>query len=632
MGREGEGGEIKRGAGFIEWGETHQGVVMYPGSDPTLQAFLDFGVPGVVLLVGLWCLYVACRQPGYPACPKCRYNMKGTQNLTCPECGHSAKSQRQLTRWKFRKRWLVLSLVMMAMPVALAVDCGLDYLRVRKEGRHAERIRVFKNAGVYFREVSSDEVLPPVWVVDAVQTLERWVSPGSYSVAPVWLMWVRYYSCPSAVYGAYWKREVIREVSILEATPEKLKVVGEMKWMTKLGVNIGEHDAGIVAEDLRPISRMRWLYELSLDMPAGLFSDELLADKPMITKVEISLRGASRRGRDDDALVIRLRESSENLDHLRLSESTLTDRGLVEAAKWRGLKTLIVKECRTDGSGMEALAKGTLLERLFASLDVTPRSLAAIGGMTQLNELALEDNSGKLDVPGMFMPLQNLRQLRLLHLDMELALDEQTEFLQSLGQLGQLRLRLGSGCDGTKLNKSLWGKTLLKHVQLEVGKGFEAENLEFVKTLSGIQYLEVDCAGEVSPRFLAYVPGGPQTRVLVALRNVPAKDLDQLRHARVNRLGFNRQSGLTDADVRSIVANGKVVDLRIESEQITDACCEDLARMPGLRRLTISNITVQGARVLGASKSLEQIHILGGKIPQGQREELKKAYPRISVQ
>ncbi|MBL8757862.1 MAG: hypothetical protein JNK35_05475 [Phycisphaerae bacterium] len=58
---------------------------------------------------------------GRRRCPRCWYDMVGSPGLRCPECGHAARHERALGRTRRRRRWLVGSLVLLALGVGTAI-------------------------------------------------------------------------------------------------------------------------------------------------------------------------------------------------------------------------------------------------------------------------------------------------------------------------------------------------------------------------------------------------------------------------------------------------------------------------------------------------------------------------------
>ncbi|MEX1090510.1 MAG: hypothetical protein WEC36_14970 [Phycisphaeraceae bacterium] len=57
---------------------------------------------------GFWLAYAGLwrdRSRGRPRCGQCWYDMRGASSLACPECGHTAKTQRGL--YKARRHWLI---------------------------------------------------------------------------------------------------------------------------------------------------------------------------------------------------------------------------------------------------------------------------------------------------------------------------------------------------------------------------------------------------------------------------------------------------------------------------------------------------------------------------------------------
>lgn len=83
-------------------------------------------------LAGLLLLYWALcrdRSRGRRRCPKCWYDLRGSETLTCSECGYTAKRERQFFKTRRRWRWVA---------VVVVIGCGAAALwltpRARRDG------------------------------------------------------------------------------------------------------------------------------------------------------------------------------------------------------------------------------------------------------------------------------------------------------------------------------------------------------------------------------------------------------------------------------------------------------------------------------------------------------------------
>ena len=64
-------------------------------------------------LLSLWLLYWSLlkdRSKGRRRCPKCWYNMSGTDSMTCSECGQTVKREKKLYKTRRHKRWALVSI------------------------------------------------------------------------------------------------------------------------------------------------------------------------------------------------------------------------------------------------------------------------------------------------------------------------------------------------------------------------------------------------------------------------------------------------------------------------------------------------------------------------------------------
>ena len=66
-----------------------------------------------MLLWGILAQRIIVRMKHLRRCPRCLYDMSHTEGLTCSECGYAAKRERSLHRARTRKRWVLLSLLVL---------------------------------------------------------------------------------------------------------------------------------------------------------------------------------------------------------------------------------------------------------------------------------------------------------------------------------------------------------------------------------------------------------------------------------------------------------------------------------------------------------------------------------------
>jgi hypothetical protein len=89
----------------------------------TFQYFLDFGIPLLLLLAGLWALRLALRKyrrKPHPRCFACDYDMHMAASLTCPECGHTTQTQKQLLHGRINRSRLLLAILLSTPALLIA--------------------------------------------------------------------------------------------------------------------------------------------------------------------------------------------------------------------------------------------------------------------------------------------------------------------------------------------------------------------------------------------------------------------------------------------------------------------------------------------------------------------------------
>ena len=88
-------------------------------------------IGGAVLgLLGLWLLYWSLlhdRSKGRRRCPKCWYNMSGTQSMRCSECGLETKLEREFRKTRRRWRWVFVALLSFAGSFGLTYPHARDF-------------------------------------------------------------------------------------------------------------------------------------------------------------------------------------------------------------------------------------------------------------------------------------------------------------------------------------------------------------------------------------------------------------------------------------------------------------------------------------------------------------------------
>ena len=83
-------------------------------------------------LLGLWLLYWSFlhdRSKGRRRCPKCWYNMSGTDSMTCSECGRTVKREKKLYKTRRRWRWAFAAMLFLLVAYGSALTP-----KIRRDG------------------------------------------------------------------------------------------------------------------------------------------------------------------------------------------------------------------------------------------------------------------------------------------------------------------------------------------------------------------------------------------------------------------------------------------------------------------------------------------------------------------
>ncbi len=84
-----------------------------------LLVFIDFGVPLGLLIAGIWLIRRTLKnrkRTDVLECAKCRYDMRASPTLTCPECGYVHQSIERLYPGSRRVNIKVTVAVLLCLP------------------------------------------------------------------------------------------------------------------------------------------------------------------------------------------------------------------------------------------------------------------------------------------------------------------------------------------------------------------------------------------------------------------------------------------------------------------------------------------------------------------------------------
>jgi hypothetical protein len=105
---------------------------------------LDITVPAFTLLLGIYLLYLALRHYRFkpaPICLQCRYDMRATPGLTCPDCGFTHTSQNQILKGQIFKRSLLFGTLLTILGLLPPIGLAIEFHRNRQSTHFHNRIR-----------------------------------------------------------------------------------------------------------------------------------------------------------------------------------------------------------------------------------------------------------------------------------------------------------------------------------------------------------------------------------------------------------------------------------------------------------------------------------------------------------
>ena len=111
-------------SGFAGWMAWHleQRVNAFGNRWTSPLIVIGMSVCLFALCLTIWA-FIGDRARGRMRCPKCWYDMSGSQGLQCPECGRAARNEQQLSKSR-RPRWAFVLAVLMIVPAVYAMAVG----------------------------------------------------------------------------------------------------------------------------------------------------------------------------------------------------------------------------------------------------------------------------------------------------------------------------------------------------------------------------------------------------------------------------------------------------------------------------------------------------------------------------
>lgn len=106
------GGALAMASSLVPMWGLHRVASWLPGRDAGAVVYQSGGLGlmfGAAVMGLVW--FIGDRGRGSPRCPRCWYSMSGTEGLTCPECGRTAREPRHLSRPRRDRAFLVAGVV-----------------------------------------------------------------------------------------------------------------------------------------------------------------------------------------------------------------------------------------------------------------------------------------------------------------------------------------------------------------------------------------------------------------------------------------------------------------------------------------------------------------------------------------
>jgi hypothetical protein len=327
---------------------------------------------GGVVFWGLWGDAIRGIGHGRRRCPRCWYDMRATDSLHCPECGHGARRERRLHKW--RRRWWLVALAAVPLAPALA-------LLIIHHGWQAEQHAIDE---LDWRNDVGAEPVAPAWVIDHLPASAK---PWFERVAGINLDASGHNTEGLArfpwVYSAniwFWDPGKLPDLAVFDEARA-------LEHLSLFSPYYGNSIPALTAADCAHLARLPRLKELYIDQLA--IDDSGLRLWKNLPRIEyLSVLGTETltgEGFEDWP-------ANSPLRNLYLKSPGLSDRGLAATARLSNLSSLRLSggfRARVTAAGIRELGRLKNLRDLeLVDLPLDRQGFRAVGALGQLEWLS----------------------------------------------------------------------------------------------------------------------------------------------------------------------------------------------------------------------------------------------------
>ncbi|QDV49907.1 protein kinase domain-containing protein [Gimesia fumaroli] len=286
-----------------------------------------------------------------------------------------------------------------------------------------------------------------------------------------------------------------------------------------------------------------------------------------------------------------------HLKDLRLDQTDITDRGLLNLKQHKNLETLSLRGTHVTNAGIQHLKEFPQLS--YLTLQHTPITDEGLVGLQQFKALRTIELSGPLITPDGLGGLGDIPNLK----SIALSDFKVTETLFSnLAQIKSLE-SLSLPADSEISDEWLYHlHSLPKLYRLRLGGEFLSDRgMEELSKLKNLQILTI-YNSRITDTGLANIPQSADLREFKInsqsiLTDRGLNEITKLKQLRVLHI---KECKISDVGLADLHQLKRLQEIQITSSEITDACCEDLIKLPQLNVLMLysTQITAEGAKKL----------------------------------